>query len=58
MVRRHAEVVVQDDIVFPVFKKFCKVSDAGFKSQLSSARLGEKLNREDRVEREREFREK
>ncbi|PIN21331.1 hypothetical protein CDL12_05967 [Handroanthus impetiginosus] len=24
LIRRHAEVVVDDDIVFPIFKKFCK----------------------------------
>lgn len=25
LVRRHAEVIVEDDIIFPVFRKFCKV---------------------------------
>jgi hypothetical protein len=25
LVRRHAEVIVDDDIIFPVFRKFCKV---------------------------------
>lgn len=25
LIRRHAEEVVNDEIVFPIFKKFCKV---------------------------------
>jgi len=28
LVRKHAEVVVDDEVVFPAFKKFCKVDDA------------------------------
>lgn len=27
LVRRHAEVVVDDEVVYPAFKKFCKVDD-------------------------------
>lgn len=25
LIRRHAEEVVDDEIIFPIFKKFCKV---------------------------------
>lgn len=27
LVRNHAEVVVDDEVIFPIFEKFCKVHD-------------------------------
>lgn len=30
LVRKHAEVVVNDAIIFPVFKKLCKVWNESF----------------------------
>lgn len=35
LVRRHAEIIVNDKTVFPVFRKFCKVCREAFSSPIS-----------------------